>query len=167
MYEGHYEFLVMLFDLSNAPSTFQSLMNDLFWLHLRKFIPILFNDILIYSTTWTDHLFHLRTAVIILSTNNLFVKKSKCRFEVSQVNYLGHFISSEGVAVNSTKIQLALVGPFPRWLKRCTIVGLARYYHKFIQGFGRIAAPLNRLLTKMGFIGLPRATKLFTASSKP
>ena len=119
--EGHYEFLITLFDLSNAPSTFQSLMNDLFRHHLRKFILIFFYDILICSTICADHLFHLRTALKILSTNNLFAKKSKCRFRVSQVDNQGHFISSDGVAVDSTKMQSILVGTFPQQLKRCAI----------------------------------------------
>jgi hypothetical protein len=77
-HEGHYEFVVIPFGLTNAPATFQGLMNDLFRPHLQKFMLVFFDDILVYSHTWMDHLSHLHTVLQILSTNHLFVKKLKC-----------------------------------------------------------------------------------------
>ena len=98
-HEGHYEFVVMLFELTNAPATFQSLINDIFRPYLRKFILVFFffYDILIYSMTWKDHRSHLHTVLLILVANCLSAKKSKCRFSVLQVDYLGHIISKKGV----------------------------------------------------------------------
>lgn len=59
-HHGHYEFLVMPFDLCNAPSSFQATMNFTFALYLHKFIIVFFDDILIYSRSFSDHLIHLK-----------------------------------------------------------------------------------------------------------
>ena len=91
-HKGHYEFVVMPFSLTNAPATFQSLMNDIFWPYLRKFILVFFDDILVYSKSREDHLTQLHIVLNILATNELFSKESKCRFGVMQVDYLGHII---------------------------------------------------------------------------
>ena len=79
-HHGNFEFLVMPFGLSNSPSTFQSLMNEIFKAHLRKFILVFFDDILIYSRTWVEHLKHVRIAFSILRAHHLAAKKEKCQF---------------------------------------------------------------------------------------
>jgi len=151
-HEGHYEFVVMPFGLTNAPTTFQSLMNDLFRPYLRKFILVFFDDILVYSTSWEDHLTHLQTVLQILADNELFAEESKCRFGVTQVDYLGHIISEQGVSVDPTKIQTVIEWPTPTTTKGVRrFLGLVGYYRKFIRHFGSIAAPLTRLLTNEGF----------------
>ncbi|RVW69998.1 Retrovirus-related Pol polyprotein from transposon 17.6 [Vitis vinifera] len=162
-HEGHYEFIVMPFGLTNAPVTFQSLMNDLFCSYLRKFILVFFDDILIYSRSWEDHLAHLQIVLQILSTNSLFAKESKCRFGVLQVEYLGHIISEQGVSVDPAKIQAIIEWPTPTTPKRvCGFLGLVGYYRKFIRHFGSIAAPLTRLLSKDGFQWNEAAEMAFT-----
>lgn len=96
--DGHYEFLIMPFDLTNAPSTFQSAMNDLFRSVLRRFVLVFFDDILIYSATKEEHYTHLKYVFDILTQNHFYAKDSKCVFGVSEISFLGHRISFHGVA---------------------------------------------------------------------
>ena len=77
-HQGHYEFRVMPFGLCNAPFSFQALMNTTFKPFLRKFIIIFFDNILIYSQTFIDHLQHLDCAFRILKDDQFFLKLSKC-----------------------------------------------------------------------------------------
>ncbi|CAM8951273.1 unnamed protein product [Rhodiola kirilowii] len=78
MHDGHYEFVVMPFDLTNAPATFQSAMNDMFHPVLRMFILVFMDDILIYSKCWTDHVAHLHAVFETLSSHSFLAKASKC-----------------------------------------------------------------------------------------
>jgi hypothetical protein len=84
-HEGHYEFLVMPFGLCNSPSTFQRLMNHVFRPCLCHFVLVFFDDILIYSETWTYHLDHVYQVLHLLSQHQIFHKKSKCAFGASKV----------------------------------------------------------------------------------
>ena len=104
-HEGHYEFLVMPFGLYNAPSTFQSLMNHVFRPFLHHFVLVFFDDILIYSKTWTYHLTHVDQVLHLLSQHQLFMKQSKCSFGASKVEYLGHLVGKDGVKVDPKNIE--------------------------------------------------------------
>ena len=110
-HQGHYEFLVMPFGLSNAPATFQALMNDVLRPYLRKFVLVFFDDILIYSSSWAEDLQHIDIILNALRAHHLHLKRSKCSFGVSSVAYLGHVISAGGVAMDADKI--AVVASWP------------------------------------------------------
>ncbi len=163
-HDGLYEFLVMPFGLCNAPATFQALMNDVLRDHLRRFVLVFFDDILIYSNTWADHLRHLRVVLTILRQHRLFVKKTKCSFGVNSVGYLGHTISASGVALDPAKVQAIHEWPQPRSARAVRgFLGLAGYYRKFVHNFGSIAAPLTALLKKDGFTWTADAAAAFLA----
>lgn len=103
--KGHYEFLVIHFGLCNAPSTFQSLMNQIFKPYLQKFILVFFDDILIFSKDLEAHKKHLEVTLGILRHHHLYANMSKCRFECAEIDYLGHIIYEFGVKVDLGKIQ--------------------------------------------------------------
>lgn len=95
-HNGHYEYLVMPFGLCNAPSTFQAIMNSIFRPHLRKFILVFFDDILIYSPNWNKHLEHVKKAFEILRHHTFFLKLKKCAFGQQELEYLGHIVTAQG-----------------------------------------------------------------------
>jgi hypothetical protein len=150
-HHGHFKFLVMPFGLSNAPSTFQALMNLVLQPFLRRCILVFFDDILVYSSSWTEHLQHLRVVLEVLRAHDLHVKQSKCSFATETVAYLGHVISADGVAMDHMRAVSSW--PQPRSARGLRgFLGLAGYYRRFIKDFGTIAGPLTQLLKKDAFL---------------
>ncbi|XP_075504511.1 uncharacterized protein LOC142541951 [Primulina tabacum] len=110
---GHYEFLVMSFGLTNAPSVFMDLMNRVFKPYLDSFVIVFIDDILIYSKTRYLHREHLKIMLQQLRDNQLYAKFKKCEFWLEQVAFLGHIISRKGIAVNPAKIEAVKKWPIP------------------------------------------------------
>lgn len=109
-HHGHYEFKVMPFDLTNAPATFQCIMNSVLAPYLRKFTLVFMDDILVYSPSLAQHCEHLRLVLLKLREHRLFVKRSKCSFAQTEFEYLGHIISAQGVATDPKKTRQWSVG---------------------------------------------------------
>ena len=122
-------------------------MNDVLRPYLQRFVLVFFDDILIYSSSWAEHLQHVNIVLNALRAHHLHLKRSKCSFGATSVAYLGHVISEGGITMDADKVAAVAAWPTPRSSRGLRgFLGLAGYYRKFIQDFGLIAAPLTRLL---------------------
>lgn len=139
----------MPFGLTNAPATFQSIMNLIFAALLRKGVLVFMDDILVYSSSLEEHVKLLQEVFDILRHHQFYIKLSKCAFAQSEVEYLGHCISSLGVATEKSKIVAVEQWPVPVNVKELRgFLGLTGYYRKFIKHYGLICKPLTKLLKK-------------------
>ena len=137
-------------------------MNSIFKPFLRKFVLVFFDDILIYSRSWKDHVQHVDRVLKLLEEKQLYAKISKCFFGVQEVEYLGHIVSHEGVKVDPNKIKSIKEWKVQKTIKKLRgFLRLTGYYHKFVKNYGRIATPLTTLLKKDAFSWTPEATKAF------
>jgi hypothetical protein len=148
-WDGQFQYNVMSFGLVNAPSTFQRCMNTVLAGLLWKSVQVYIDDIIISSLTFEDHISDLVEVFDRLRLANLSIKGSKCQFACSEVEYLGHLVSREGVRANPKKVELISDWDVPTTEANLhSFLGLAGYYRRLIQNFAAREAPLRRLLRK-------------------
>jgi hypothetical protein len=137
-------------------------MNDVLQPFLRKFVLVFFDDILVFSRSWSEHLQHVKLVFHMLCDNKLALKQARCSFGAEKVAYLGHIISAVGVTMDPSKVEAIEAWPPPRMLWTLHgFLGLAGYYRKFIAGYGVVAAPLTALLKREAFKWMDKAEEAF------
>ncbi|KAA3466795.1 DNA/RNA polymerases superfamily protein [Gossypium australe] len=129
--------MVISFGLTNAPTIFMDLMNQIFRLYLDMFVVVFIDDILVYSLDENEHVEHLRTVLQTLCEKQLYAKFSKCEFWLKEVSFLGHVASAKGIRVDPNKISAIVSWKPPRNVSE-----------RFVKGFSMIASPMTRLLQK-------------------
>jgi hypothetical protein len=133
---GLFEYLVMSFGLTNAPAHFTYLMNSVFMPELDKFVAVFIDDILIYSKNEEEHARHLRIMLTRLREHQLYAKFSKCTFWLEDIQFLGHVLSANGIAVDPSKVKDILEWKPPTTVHQVrSFLGLAGYYRRFIPDF--------------------------------
>jgi hypothetical protein len=145
---GLYEYLVMSFGLTNAPTYFMYLMNLIFMPELDKFVVIFIDDILVYSRNEEEHASHLHVVLQRLREHCLYAKLSKCDFWLKEIKFLGHTITQDGIDVDPDKMQEVMNWKLPTVCQIRSFLGLADYYRRFIPDFSRITKPMTELLKK-------------------
>jgi hypothetical protein len=147
LWYGPYEYTVMSFGLSNAPTNFIYLMNKVFIEYLDKFVMVFIDYILVYSKSEEEHEEHCRLVLLMLRDHRLYAKLSKCEFWLKQDTFLGHIILKGGISVDPSKIHDMLSWNAPTNVSDIQrFLGLDDYYRWFIKGFSKITKPMTNLL---------------------
>jgi transposase InsO family protein/predicted aspartyl protease len=148
-HRGLHRYKVMPMGLVNAPSTFQRLMDLVMSGLLFEICLVYLDDIVIFSRTLDEHLQRLETILQRLVAAGLKLKPSKCRLLQKKVVFLGHVISSEGIATDPAKTEEIARWPVPACARDVRgFLGLCGYYRRFIDHYAEKAAPLTSLLKK-------------------
>ncbi|KAI0997911.1 hypothetical protein K3495_g10281 [Podosphaera aphanis] len=141
---GSYQYKVMPFGLSNAPSTFQRYINTALHNYLDKFCSAYLDDILIWSNSIDQHTEHVQQVLTKMRENHFYADLSKCEFHVTEVKFLGMIITTEGIKMDPIKIKA-----IREWELPTTVVGVlgflgfTGYYRRFIKNYSSIALPLT------------------------
>ncbi|MBW0559107.1 hypothetical protein O181_098822 [Austropuccinia psidii MF-1] len=144
-----YEYLIMPVGLTNAPASFQNLVNDISSDFLDVFVVVYLDDILVFSSSEEEHVKHVASVLQRLRDNTLFSKASKCVFHASSGEYLGYVVSSDGLKMDSSKVQQILNWPQPKNIKAPqSFCGSANFYCNFIKNYSKKITALTSLLKK-------------------
>ena len=152
---GHYQFRVLPFGLTNAPATFQAVMNKIFdhpkflangeinpLAALADYVLVFTDDILTFSKTAEEHAEHVKSVLTVLRQQSILIKESKCTWGQTELPYLGHIVSKDGIKVDPNKVQAVADWPQPTNLNEIQqFLGLVNFFRKYIQGYTNLCMP--------------------------
>lgn len=146
---GLWKWKVLPFGLTSAPATFQRLMEKVLQGLHWKTVLLYLDDIIVISPDLDTHLQRLTEVFERLQSAGLKLKPSKCELFQTEVKYLGHIVSSKGVATDPQKVMAVKEWPTPTKVKDIkSFLGTVGYYHQYIPHFATIAKPLTQLTSK-------------------
>jgi hypothetical protein len=115
---GHFQFKVLIEGLTNAPATFQTVMNSIHHTYIRKFVVVYIDDILIFFKSEAENQAHVHLVLEVLKREKFFVCKAKSSFAQSEIKYLGHIVDKQGIRPDPKKVEAVQTWPV---FKMCTI----------------------------------------------
>jgi len=141
---GLFEPLVMFFGMTNSPTTFQTMMNDIFRTLIAEGIVVVYlDDILIFTRTEEEHERAVRRVLEVLVEHKLFLRPEKCEFHRKEIEYLRLVISENKVAMDPVKVARVRDWPTPEnWTDVQAFIGFVNFYRRFIRDFSTIARSL-------------------------
>ncbi|MBW0552334.1 hypothetical protein O181_092049 [Austropuccinia psidii MF-1] len=146
---GIYEYLVMPFGLTNVPASFHNLVNDILAYFLDIFVVVYLDDIMVFFSSEEEHVIHVASFLQRLRENNMCSKASKCVFHSSSVEYLVYVVSSDGLTMDSSKVQQILNWQQPKNIKALqSFLGFSNFYLCFIKNYSKKITSLTSLLKK-------------------
>jgi hypothetical protein len=149
VHNGLYQFKVMPFGLSNAPATFQRLMNEVLKQLNWKQCVVYLDDIIVFGKSYDEHLDNLNAVLKAVETANLKIKASKCEFCKTEVLYLGHKVSAQGISPDPAKIRTIADFEIPKTKRQLKeFLGAANFLRQYIPNFSKIANPLYELTSE-------------------
>lgn len=146
---GLYQFKRLPFGLSNAPATFQRLVDAIFGPELEPFVFTYLDDIVIVTSSFQKHIEILNEVFTRLSTAGLTLNREKCSFCRAELKYLGYVVNRHGLHVDPEKVEAMVNLPTPNNISEVRrIIGTISWYRRFVPRFSEMIAPLTHLLRK-------------------
>ncbi|GKB54909.1 putative nucleotidyltransferase, ribonuclease H, partial [Tanacetum coccineum] len=129
---------------------------------IGKFMVVYFDDILIYSASFNEHVTHVRQVLTLLQKDSFYAATKKCVFMTPKVLFLGYVISGDGIQVDESKVAIVQEWPNPTTITKVwSFHGLASFYRRFIPNFSSIMAPLTDCMKGKSFVWKEKAELAF------
>ena len=150
--KGLYEWMVMPFRLSNAPSTFMRLMSQVLKPFIGRFVVVYFDDILIYNKIEAAHYNHVREVLAVLQANELYINWKKYNFLTDKLLFLGYVVNVDGIHVDEDKVHAVKEWPTQKTVTSVrSFHGLVTFYRRFVRDFSSTVALITEYLNKGRF----------------
>ncbi len=144
---GNYKYTVVLFSLINAPATSQGHINSVLCEYLDLFCIAYLDDIVVYSNSLEEHTEHVQCVLAKLQEAGLYLKLSKCEFDMQRISFVGFIITLEEVEMEPDCVRTIAEWPEPESHRDIQVfLGFVNFYRRFISAFSKIAKPMTDIL---------------------